>query len=100
MLEVSSAFDSEDADVSFFQAHDQMHDRRPAEIDSGEIEHHRLPDEKSGRARQRRIYFGQPLDDRHDRSKNKRDVGASSQANQLACGLGVSVHGDRLSLSY
>ena len=81
-----------------------MGDRRPAEIDGGQIEHHGLSNEEARRAGDRCVDLGEPLDDRHHRTKHKRDIGAAAQTDQLAGGLGVGFragfHGDRLNLSY
>src|ERR1035438_3238023 len=72
------ALDPEDADVAFFEAEDEMGDRRPAQIHRGQIEHHGLSNEEARRAGKRRVDLGQPLDDRHGGRKNECNVGAAS----------------------
>src|SRR5215475_9387773 len=93
-------FHAEHADVALLDALDEMRDRGLAEIDRREIENDRLTEEEIRRARKRSIDLFEPTDDRHDWSKNKGDVRASAQANELTCRFDAGFHDDRLAHCY
>src|SRR5665647_1924255 len=66
------------------EAGDEMGNGGLAEVDGGKIEHHRLADEKAGRARQRGVDFLEPALDRNGRAEHECNVGTAPHANQLA----------------
>ena len=90
------ALDAEDPDIALFEAGDEMGDRGLAEVDGGQVEHHRLADKEAGRAGERCVYLFKPADDRNGGAKHERDVGAAPHLNRSTCWRRRCVHGDRL----
>jgi hypothetical protein len=72
------ALNAEDADVSLFQAFDEVSDGRLAKVNSGQIEHQRFTGKKGGRTGKSYVYFFKPARDRNDRAKGERDVRTAS----------------------
>jgi hypothetical protein len=90
------ALDAKDTNIPLFEACDEVCDSSLAKVHGGQVKHHRLADEKPGRAGECRVNLFKPAYDRNDWAKDKRHVRSASHANQLTCWLRNCVHGGRL----
>src|SRR5215211_4158249 len=75
--------DAEHANVALYETADEVSDRRPGEVDAGQVEHDRLSDEEAGRTCKRCVDLLQPPHDRNDGSKDERDVRTTAQPHLL-----------------
>ncbi len=75
--------DSENTDIPGMKTRDQMRDGTLTQVQRGEIKDHRPSDEKSRRARKRRVDLLKPPHDRNDRVEDESNVGPAPKAHQL-----------------
>ena len=60
-----------------------MGDGGLAEVDAGQIQHHRLADEEARRGRQGRVDLAEPFHDRHHGGEHIGDIGAAAEPHRL-----------------